>query len=194
MKNGIFRLAGMVALLVAIVGFGNVAKADECSGNIQFTNFNSLVPSVQNAVAQNGFTCTDYMITDRQASGFAPFTLTLNEGATSNPVPSDRLVFFYDPMGMPNVCVSSVEGSKAATGTCDIKGTNTVTFLSSGPATGELQTANFTDSLTGKVWNVQLNEGPTGDTVGFNTVPEPGTVALLALGLIGLFPKLRKIV
>jgi len=194
MKNSSLRLLGMLALLVAIVGFSNVAKADECSGNIQFTNFNSLVPSAQTAVAQNGFTCTDYMITDRQASGFAPFTLTLNEGTTSNPVPSDRLVFFYDPMGMPNVCVASVEGSNAAGGTCDIKGTNTVTFLSSGPATGELQTANFTDSLTGKVWNVQVNEGPKGDTVGVNTVPEPGTVALLALGLIGLFPKLRKIV
>ena len=194
MKNSSLRLLEMLALLVAIVGFSNVTKADECSGNIQITNFNSLVPSAQNAVAQNGFTCTDYMITDRQASGFAPFTLTLNEGTTSNPVPSDRLVFFYDPMGMPNVCVSSVEGSNAATGTCDIKGTNTVTFLSSGPASGELQTANFTDSLSGTAWNVQLNEGPTGDTVGFNTVPEPGTAALLALGLIGLFPKLRKIV
>jgi hypothetical protein len=78
--------------------------------------------------------------------------------------------------------------------TSEITRSHTVTFLPSCAATIELLTGNITHSLTGKVWNAQLSEGPTGDTVQFNTVPELGTNALLVLGLMGLFPILRKIV
>ena len=192
MTSNHFRWVSTVALLAGMLGFAGVAKADECSVNTHAITFNALVASVTSIVDLNAPNCVDFMITDRQASGFSPFTLTINDGRVGSAIMSDRLVMFYDAMGMPNICVSSLETANG--GGCDVKGTNTVTLMAGDPGL-ETLTGNITDTVTGKVWTIQVTShtvGLSSDTISFSSVPEPGTMLLLVLGLVGMLPKLRK--
>lgn len=169
-----------------------VAFADTCNANsFQFTFDSILQGGIRGTFDENGlFDCVDIQITDRFSS--TEFTLEAWEGGGT--VLSDRMVF-SNAGGFLNICILSYLDSGNQTDTCDRVGNITKQIYDGDPNVEILDSGRIFDVVTGYAWSARFTSQDIGNRSDYfvvSTIPEPGSLILLATGALGLAGAIRR--
>lgn len=182
-------------LSIAMGVFPGLATADECAANVEHITFKGTTSPLQLVFFDTILECVDLVVDDFTFGNKFPMTIVAfdDKGQTMR---SDALVMFNATNGpnganVANICLWSNEKANGASNCDDIGNITKLAF------TGEPEVLR---AQLNEKWTITLTSGtlaqgnqackPFGamcsDVGLLAPVPEPGTVGLLVIGLIGL--------
>ena len=184
MRSCLWRSLGIAAVVCVLSVVATSAPAT-CAAN----NFNRTFADIMNGIngtfiEAGAFDCISVTITDRTIT--SELTMEVYDTSTL----SDRLVLSNQGAGGAlNICFVSYLDSNNQNDTCDPVGKLTQSFPPGDPALETLNSGVIHDIPTGVNWFANLvsqDSGNNSDTLQIAATPEPGSMLLLAAGLLGL--------